>query len=329
MTPRPVVIVLVAVVAQALLVFMFVLPGHDPEPHELPVAVAAPPQAVAAIQQTADRAQPGGFDIFPVADAQAAEQAILDRDAYGALLPQDRQLLIASAASLPASQVLQQAFAEPAPDVRDVRPLDPDDPRGTTLSLIGIPLIVVCLPVGLLLARFPRRRSAPAALAFAGLAGLAVIAVLNGWIGALPGNYLALAGMAALVVGAVALPAVGMVRLIGPPGLGIVALVVLVLGNPASGAASAPEMLPGFWRAIGQFLPPGAGITGLRNVAYFDGAALAQPLIVLSLYALGGLALIIAARDRSPGRTGAGERDRAPRAGDAPGQLARPAAGGP
>jgi hypothetical protein len=290
MKPRPVAIVLVAVVAQALLVLMFVLPGHDPEPHDLPVA--APAQVAEDIQRTADRVQPGGFDIVPVADAAAAEQAILDRDAYGALLPQERQLLVASAASLPVSQLLATAFEDS--EVRDVRPLDPDDPRGATLNLIGVPLIVVCLPVGLLLAGLQRRFAAAAGLAFALLAGLAVIAVLHGWIGALPGDYLALAGVAALMVGAVALPTIGLVRLLGPPGLGIVALVVFVIGNPANGAATAPEMLPGFWRAVGPFLPPGAGVAGLRNVAYFDGAALTRPLLVLAAFALGGLALIAA-----------------------------------
>jgi hypothetical protein len=291
---RPVAIVLIAVVAQALLVLMFVLPGHNPEPHDLRVAVAGPPQAVENVQRAADRARPGGFDIRAVPDRAAGEQAILDRDAYGALIPDSRELLVASAASLPVSQLLAAVFEDNT--VRDVRPLDPDDPRGATLSLIGIPLIVVCLPVGLLLAQLPRRRAAAAAaMAFAALAGLAVTAVIHGWIGALPGDYLPLAGIAALIVAAVVLPATGFVRLLGPPGLGIVALVVFVIGNPANGAATAPEMLPGFWRAVGPFLPPGAGVAGLRNVAYFDGAALTRPLLVLAAFALGGLALILAA----------------------------------
>jgi hypothetical protein len=293
-------IVLAAVAAQALLVLAFVVPGHKPEPHDVPVAVVGPQEAAAAVQQRADEVRPGGFEITAVPDPPAAEQAILDRDAYGALVP-DEELLTASAASFPVAQMLEAAF--PAPETRDVRPLDPDDPRGATLGLIGIPLIAICLPVGFLLARLPLRRCIAATLAFAALAGLAVTAVLNLWIGALPGDYLPMAGVAALMVAAVVLPAVGLVRLIGPPGLLIVAVVVLFIGNPGSGAASAPELLPGFWRAVGPLLPPGAGVTSLRNVAYFDGAALATPLIVLAAFALAGLALVIAARGRSPGRT--------------------------
>jgi hypothetical protein len=70
----------------------------------------------------------------------------------------------------------------------------------------------------------------------------------------------------------------------------------LVIGNPASGNGTAPELLPDFWRHISQLMPPGAGGTGLRNIAYFDGAALAQPILVLTGYAVAG-ALLVAAAD--------------------------------
>jgi len=82
----------------------------------------------------------------------------------------------------------------------------------------------------------------------------------------------------------------------------------LVIGNPGSGNASAPELLPGFWRAVGPLLPPGAGGQALRNVAYFDGAALAQPLLVLGGFAVAGAALILATRRPVPARPAAASR---------------------
>ena len=87
---------------------------------------------------------------------------------------------------------------------------------------------------------------------------------------ALPGDYLALSAVAALIVLAVALPVAGLIRLLGPPGAGIAALLFIAIGNPGSGNASAPELLPGFWRVAGQLLPPGAGGQALRTTAYFD-----------------------------------------------------------
>jgi hypothetical protein len=122
-------------------------------------------------------------------------------------------------------------------------------------------------------------------------------------LGLLPGPYLALAGVAALIILAMALPAAGLVRLLGPGGLGLAAVTFLFIGNPGSGNGSAPELLPGFWRAVGPLLPPGAGGTALRNVAYFDGAALGRPLVVLvGFVAVGGALLALR---RGPARAGA------------------------
>ena len=96
-----------------------------------------------------------------------------------------------------------------------------------------------------------------------------------------------------------ALPAAGLVRLLGPHGLAPAAVLFLLIGNPGSGNGSAPELLPGFWRAVGPLLPPGAGGTALRNVAYFDGAALARPLLVLLAFAAVGAALLAVSRRRA------------------------------
>jgi hypothetical protein len=111
----------------------------------------------------------------------------------------------------------------------------------------------------------------------------------------MPGPYLSLAGVMALTVLAMALPTAALHRLLGQAGIGIGAVLFLVLANPASGNGSAPELLPGFWRAFGQLMPPGAGGTGLRNTSYFDGNAVTGPLVVLGCFALvGGLGVLAA-----------------------------------
>ncbi|MGH2947494.1 MAG: hypothetical protein ACRDPC_14780, partial [Solirubrobacteraceae bacterium] len=262
-------IVVIAVLAQAVLVALFVLPGYDPEPHDVPLAVAGP--AAQQVQQRADAERPGAIEVVPVADAAGAREAVLDREAYGALLPQEGTLLVATAASPPVAQLLQGAFPDTA--VEELKPLDPEDPRGVSLNLMMLPLIVTALPVALLLARLPLSgvRLAGVTLAFSALGGFAVTGVVAGLIGALPGSYPALAGVAALLVAAVTMLATGIARPLGEAGVGLAAVVVFLVGNPASGAASAPELLPDFWRQLGPLLPPGAGATALRNVAYFDG----------------------------------------------------------
>jgi hypothetical protein len=94
-----------------------------------------------------------------------------------------------------------------------------------------------------------------------------------------------------LALGSIALMLVGLHNVSGLPGLGSGAAVVLLLGNPLSGITSAPELLPEGWGTLGQLLPPGAAGTALRSTAFFDGAGSIAPLLVLSAWAVVGLAL--------------------------------------
>ena len=210
------------------------------------------------------------------------------------------RVVVASAASPAIAQALRLGPGAHA-EVRDVVPIDPDDPRGATLSAIFLPLIIASLPAALLLAKLPRsRRGLVTALAGTAVGGgLLVTALVGPLLGLLPGPHLALAGVAALIVLAMALPATGLVRLLGPHRLAPAALLFLLIGNAGSGNGSAPELLPGFWRAVGPLLPSGAGGTALRNVAYFDGAALARPLLVLLAFAAVGAALPAVSRRRA------------------------------
>ena len=220
---------------------------------------------------------------------------------YGAVIPGERTVLVASAASPVIAQMLAENAGE-GMTVRDVVPTAKADPRGATINAAFLPLILVTIPLAFLLVRagLSRGRLLGALTAFAVASGLLVVALISPVMDALPGDYLALSAVAALVVLAVALPVAGLIRLMGPPGAGIAALLFIAIGNPGSGNASAPELLPGFWHVAGQLLPPGAGGQALRTVAYFDASALTQPLLVLAGWALAGAAMIVLARRPSP-----------------------------
>src|SRR5918997_1304345 len=185
---------------QLLLVALFVLPGHDPKPRDVPAGVVG------------TAALPPVFETHRYATTDEGIDAIEAREGYGAVA--GRSVLVAAAAS----GLLTMAFVSIAMD-------------------------------------------------------------------ALPGSYLALSAVAALAVRAVALPVAGLVRLLGPPGAGLGALLFVAVGNPGSGNATAPELLPGFWHVAGPLLPPGAGGQVLRTAAYFDASALVQPLLVLTAWA--------------------------------------------
>ena len=288
--PRAVPIVTALLLLQAVLVLLFVVPGRSPEPHGLPVGVVGP-----AAAQVAPALGGDAFEVHRYADAAAAREAIREREVYGAVVPAEGRVLVASAAS----PVVAQQLRELAPRAEDVVPTAAGDPRGAALNLLFLPLMIACFPLAALLGRMRLRpgRLIASTLAFSALSGLALTALLRA-MDALPGPYLAVSAVAALVVAAVALTVGGLVRVLGPAGLGVAALLFVVLGNPGSGNAAAPELLPGFWRVTGQLLPPGAGGQALRDVAYFDGHALLVPALVLAAWALLGAALIVRGRRR-------------------------------
>ena len=302
-----------AVALVALFSFFFVYPGHDPQPNGVPLALVGP----AAERTGAQLERDGRFEAKRYDDEAAARAAILDREAYGAVISGARpKLLVASAASPQVASILQEAAARvPAtakPPVEDIRPLGRDDPRGTSINLLSIPLSVTSILGAMLIftaaPTLPPARRLAVLAGFAVLGGLVATLIVRAAIGALPGSFLALTALAALAIAAMAFASAGIMSALGPPGILLSFLIFLMLGNPASGAASAPELLPEPWSTGGQLMPAGAAATGLRNTAYFDGAALAQPLLVLVAFAAAGALLLFAtAAGRSRSST-----DRAP-----------------
>lgn len=296
-----------AVALLTVLLAAFAWPTSELEPRSLPLAVAAPStEAASAVEtQLASAFGEDGVEVIDVNDREAAINAIQDREAYGAFVvgTDGVEVLTATVASPVVAQMLDQAAQSmgsqpeaPSTSVSDVAPASDGDPQGAVFSSGALPLALGGILVGamtaLLLGRV-RNRLATAFLASAG-AGLALAGVLQGWLGVLSGSYWANASVIALGILAVALPAIGLHRCVGRAGIGIMALLVVLLGNPNSGVASAPELLPLGW--LGQLLPPGATGTALRGTAYFDGAGVATALIVLVCWAGVGLALALLPR---------------------------------
>lgn len=283
--------VVAALVLPLLFVAAFTIPGHYPQPNDLPVAVVgeAPPGL-------ADR----GFEIVRSSGEAAAAAAVRDREAYGALLP-DRTV-VASGASAAVAGILQEV--RPGIRVEDVAPLADGDPRGVSLNLLVLPIIITSILSALLTMQLvpdlKTRVRIPVIAGVGLLAGAGVIAIVKA-LDALPGAFLAEAGLVGLAVLAIASIASALIRLIGPPGILVSFLVFLVIGNPASGLASARELLPTPWSELGGLLPPGALGDTLRGAAYFDGAGVPEPVLVLFAWAAVGVALHLVA-DRRAGR---------------------------
>ncbi|GIH51869.1 membrane protein [Microbispora rosea subsp. rosea] len=293
-------------VSISLLLTAFAWPSVRSSVHDVPIAVAGPAPAVKQLTAALGRRLPEGFAVTEVADTAAAEQLIRDRKVYGAIDVSSGtpQVITASAGSAAVVQALnsiatglsQARGTGTAVAARDLVPLPADDPRGAGLAAGALPLVMGGLLAAVLLTRLVRGtvRRVTGAFAFAITGGLAVAAILQFWLGSLGGCYWANGGAVALTIAATSLSILGFESLLGYAGLGLGAATMMLIGNPLSGTATAPEMLPGWSGTLGQLLPPGAGGRLLRSTAFFEGHGIAHSVTVLATWLTLGMVLCLA-----------------------------------
>ncbi|MGW7368179.1 ABC transporter permease [Streptomyces sp. NPDC054841] len=305
---RMIAVMILVPVVVALALWAFAWPAARIAPRDLPVGVAGPATATAQLEQRFAQHE-GAFDVHRYADEAAARDAIEDRAVYGALVvtPQGPKVLTASAASPVVAQLLKESATAGAPSGAQVRSEDvvaapAGDPRGSALASSILPLALAGTAAGGAVTALGLRgaRAATALVGASILVGIAATALADSWLGVLTGDWWAQAGAFALTALAIGGAVAGPAALIGTAGIGLGALLVVLIGNAFSGVASAPELLPEPAGLIGQWLPPGAGGSLLRSVAYFDGSAAGGPALTLALWAVLGLtAVLIGGR---PGR---------------------------
>lgn len=313
---RPLLALALMPVIAAFALWAFVWPAVHASPHDLPIGVAGPPAATVQVEARLAAAK-GSFQVHEYPDEQAARDAVRQHRIYGAVVagPSGTTVLTAPAASPVVASLLDQAFGPhpgataagkpPATRTEAVVPLPDADPRGAALSSAVLPLVLTGI-IGGVLAFFLTRRSAARAgvlLGGAVLTGLVAAALVQGWLGALTGNWAVNASVIGLTVLAVSATLVGLTSLIGPRGIALTAFLMAFLGNPFSGVTSAPELLPQPVGTIGQLLPPGAGGALLRSTAYFGGHQALWHAVVLTAWVVLGFALLALATVRTARRS--------------------------
>jgi hypothetical protein len=182
--------------------------------------------------------------------------------------------------------------------VQDVAPLPPWDSSGATSFSGVLALVIAGLGGASIVYNITRNRNVVARLLavfyIAVGGGLAFVLVTNIVVGAFrgpPSQFFILWGVATLFILAISMPITAFQVVFGAAGIAIGWLLFLVIGNPASGGSSAPQLLPSFWRWLSQGLPPGAASTSVRDVVYFNAHGSGATLLVLVGYAIGGAAL--------------------------------------
>jgi len=283
---------------------------HAPRPHNLPVAIVGSAAAATGIERGLDAALPGAISWTSYPSAASARAGVALRQVDGAVIASGPTLrvLITTGGGSAAANFLPQAFGTVAARtgrtlaVTDVVPALPGDSQGLSsfFLLLGVLIPSVAAGSGTALA-FRRARPALGVLAPVAVAaaiGLVSAAVADAIAGL--GHYPEIAGVVALFSLAVAAPTAVLAR-IKPPLVALAVLLFIVAGIPMSGGpANLAAFSNAFFRLFNSVLPLGLAASVTRNVVYFGGHATALHLWLLAIWALAGLAGLIAVTTRRP-----------------------------
>ncbi|MFJ2864599.1 ABC transporter permease [Kitasatospora sp. NPDC087314] len=318
-TPRAALLVVAVLLLQLGFITSYVGALHHPTPHNLSIAVVAPPQVAPKLVQALDSAPNDAVKAVTAPDAESATQQIKDQKIYAALVvnPAGNQdtLLVGGARGPSAAKAaetittaVEQAQGRTV-KVEDVVPLAKGDTNGLSAFYLVIGWCVGGYLVASILGISAGSKPANAHRAVIRLGVLALYSIAAGIGGtviagpvldALPGSILGLSAVGALVVFTVGAFTMALQCLFDIVGIGIAVLIFVVLGNPSAGGVYPPPMMPAFWRAIGSVIPNGAGTSAARSIAYFGSTNLAMPIVVLVVWAVAGVAVTFLAVLRGP-----------------------------
>ena len=232
-------------------------------------------------------------------------QTQISETAQAALIAQLQQLGAALASGqAPTAPPSAGAPPEiPQVAVTDVVPLAESDPTGAGLAAASFPLTIGGMLGGILLSLLIAGaiRRLVGLLVFGVTAGALAALVMQTWFGLLQGDWLLNAAALGLGMTATAAFIMGMNAVFGRPGLGIGAIITILIANPIAGAAAPWQFLPEPWGQIGQFFVPGAASNLVRSLSYFPEAPTAVQWTILVCWLAGGVLLTLIGhfRDRA------------------------------
>lgn len=281
----------------------FLTPSLNSGAKDLPLAIAGPPQVTGQITGALEARAPGSFETTTYEQADQARQAVKERQAVGAIAVGAKGVTVvtASGAGTPYVQLLKgigtglEATGQHV-NYEDVAPMTSKDPTGVTIASLALPLAlggnVSAVLLITLLKKSPRLRMLGAVL-MSLTSGLAITALLQFGFHTIDGGFWMTAGALSLGIAAISLTIIGAKDLFGYAGLGLAGFLLLFISNPLSGIATGPQWLPAPWGEIGQLMPIGAAGTAMRSAVFFNGAGASQAVIVLTCWALAGLAMSV------------------------------------
>lgn len=293
---------------------------HQPAPRGVPLGLVAP-QAVAGTLQQQVASRTDAVTLVPIETADEATAAVRDGGLPGAVIlggagSATDTLVVTEVPSIAYEQLFRQVLDQVDDTLREQDPAQARgytvqrvndfaeaDPEGLTPFYLAIGWVVG----GYLLLAFFGFTQRPAR-GWEGIGQRLLIlvgyAVVSGTLGALivgpvlgifHAHLLQLAVFGAALSLAVTATVQALELLAGPIyGIGAAIVLYVIIGNPAAGGPFPRSFGPGFYHAIGGWLPPGMGVDGIRAIVYGTPGLTAVTWRVL-LYVVVGLGICLAA----------------------------------
>lgn len=298
--------VAIVLVIGSIFVSVFLAAFHAPRPHDLPVAAVGTTRQFEQVAGGLELGLPGGFEVKRYAGEDSARRALQDRKVYAAYVTgsgKSSQLLYAGANGPSVTSTVTGAFTAVAKaggdrlTVRDVVPASAGDTRGMSVFYAGFGVVLAGFLFGMMTYQMAPRleyRWRLASLAtFSVLAGV-VVATMAGSLGfsALPGSFLGIAGVITLMAAAVGSATMAFMRLFGPAGMSLAAVVLLTFGNSTSGGTLPTAYLPAWLHPLSEILPVGVGVRAVQGLSHFNNDGLTAGSVTLVAWIVVASAII-------------------------------------
>ena len=287
-----IVALVIGAVDQSLFASNYTSSGHNPVANNLPFAVVGSSPLVSEAQKSIS------LKVTSYPNESAAKTAIAQAKAWGALIPGTPNTLLnvgsqSDLAPLPLTEAFQKAAKSQGQKLTvqtyNPTPLASGDPYGIVLSILLTPLLI-CAYISATLLRTATDTAAERyrgliIMGFAVVVALVLDLIACVWLKGIPSDkFWIVWAIMTLIFAVVGLFAAVMQRLLGAAGTLVTVIVIILFGKPSAGGANGVPFLPGFWLAIGPYLPPRNAYILLKNTVYFGGNGTAQALIILLAY---------------------------------------------
>jgi hypothetical protein len=307
------VVIALSLVMGAAFAASYIVALGRPLPRDVPVAVVTTPAVSSSVVEALQKTAGGGLDRRAYPSLRAAEAAVEEQQIY-AIVDESQQppvVYISSASGASVARAIEQLVQALPPSLAvrlvDLHPLPRSDPLGLSAFYVTIATTILGF-----VTVFQLRANAGgiglrpwlALITLLAVAAGAVLAAVAGpLLGALDGPYAEVWLILTLQTATAALFNSTMIVVAGRWAMLPTWTLFIVLGNPSSGGAVAPSLLPPFFAALGRILPTGATVSALHTAAYFTSHQHARPFVVLAVWLVAtatGLLIAARLRGRSP-----------------------------